>query len=131
MKISLTRNELARQFPFLRNVLIQEYDSDDTLFITGAEVSYKVHPFIKKYPSLIDIFTILELSFLKEMYERELTERKELSRFCHSLSLAEVPPYSNVVDVHIKNIRNKIKIHKLKFEVKTYRGLGYKLIEHD
>jgi hypothetical protein len=131
MKFSLTRSELARQLPSLRTAIVQEFEEDEIIFIVGNTVSYKAHPLLKKYPNLIDIFSTVELAMLKEIYSRDVVPRSELRHFTRSVITPMEPSYSNVVDVHIKNIKHKIKKYNLPFEVKTYRSLGVKFIEHE
>lgn len=131
MQIIVKRDNFIKQFPVLRLPVLQM--EEDFLLING-EILQKDSPLILENPKLFKIFTNAELAILKELYGHKIPVRSEVfSHIFHAQDSKTM--YSNsynkhgCLNVHIKNMRKKIIIHKLPFKIETRRGWGYQLIE--
>lgn len=98
-------------------------DVPPELILDGDPVEEKPDKFLRDYPHLSEVFSSIELSYMKDMYQQPMgvprtrLRRHNLPRFDDTYTIN-----SNTVDVHIKNIRKKIAAHNLSFRVRTSRS---------
>lgn len=134
--IQIPKKELLRQLPQKAGyALMQWMDEMPEFFIfQGAEVRLHEEALMDKYPQLLGKLTPGEWQLLTSLFQRG---KVSYSHLMYELKLEDEDgflPTSNVLNVHVKNLRNKIRQYKLPFRVVTfeqnaYRQGSYKLIE--
>jgi DNA-binding response OmpR family regulator len=74
--------------------------------------------FTKQYPEFSDSLTGMELKIMRILFEKPVVEIRELYDSVNSTPwLAD-----NCVRVHIKNIRRKMRLLKVKLSIETIRA---------
>lgn len=125
MKIKITPHSLARQIPALRLAILQDLNPDEYVYLEGEGID-SVSTFVRDFPASLEIFTPMELHFLEALYQQGPTKTDSLRQFSSDESDKSRKSFSNVVDIHLMNIRRKLEKHQLPFYIRSYRGKNLK-----
>lgn len=135
MKFRIPKSRLLEQLPHKVGYdLIQGMDEMPEYFEFEGELvpDEKVADALsQKYPLVFKVFSLLEWKFFCELERRPLgTPRSALRVYLHAPSFSK----SNAIDVHIKNIRAKLRKNDLPFYIETQRVMlgdeGYFTLKH-
>lgn len=125
MRIEIFPEDLARQLPELRSDIIQTYSKK--LVLEGVEYrgnKEKRLDVLVGHPEWENLFTTMELSILAML----LDPPERIVPFSEFMLLFKDNPSNNKLIVHIKNMRDKCKRKNVELDLRTIRGLGYKLV---
>ena len=135
--VEIPRKELLRQLPQMAGYALLQWldEMPDKFVFEAAAVKSRSEELAELYPTAFEVLTLMEWELFRALWRRGKVTHSTLYYGLHidteDRSLARA---SNVLSVHIKNLRYKIKEHQLPFRVLTFdakhHGQGsYKLIE--
>jgi DNA-binding response OmpR family regulator len=113
MKIALTREQLVSQLPHRLT------DLPDKVVLEGAyyENDYQPHPLAKDYPKIAQALTPKEWCLFVE-----LATNRRVDYLALGLQITDGICTSNCLQVHIKNIRKKLKKLRVPMKIVTHKG---------
>lgn len=134
--IQIPKKELLRQLPDKAGyALLQWLDSmPDYFVLEGMPFKTKEAQVLEKYPNIKHLFTGKEWEIFLTLYGRG---KVTYTTLMYAMGLEDVEgflPTSNIVQVHVKNVRKHIRDNNLPFRIVTleansYSQGAYKLIE--
>lgn len=123
MTVEIPKKELLRQLPQMAGyALIQWLDEMPDRFVFEATpILSREEEIEKAHPEVHPLLTPKEWSLFVSLYKRGKVTRSWLHAELGLLEDQTFIPESNMLDVHIKNLRKKL-MHETRFRIVTYRA---------